>query len=1165
MAVVQISQISHRSGLLENLPQLAKAELGWSVDQRRLFIGNGLLSDGAPETGNTEILTEYSQILQLAETYTFKNPDAGYTASTGGSKSQYNAMVVGNGIYVAVGNNGSIVYSLDGQVWNNTTSGTKNSLFGVTYGQGTFVAVGGNGTILYSSDGRVWKQPAAIQDYININVYNTNDLVNYQGHVYKAKAITQGNLPTNPAYWSSYTLGTVPYTGINDIAYGLIGTTGYFVLVTTMGYIYTSTDAVNWTLSSSGVNTNINAITYNSNKFVAVGSAGVVLIGTGSTNITWTNSTISNYDLFGIRYDGTYYIATGHKNKVYHSTDLITWNRTLIDGFTSTTSSGSHVYAITSWGDVYKDNGSLQFTQIGTVASGIENFSVIYYANSIFVAMTFSGGIYISSDAITWTAKSGGPAALNDVYYDSNANRFVIAADGGYLGTTTNNFTTTTFSLHGTNSFKGISQLNNLYIAVGDAGVIYYSTDANIWNTASSGTTQNLRGITVANLGGGTYKAIAVGWNGIAITSATGTGAWTTVLSNSAIDQRNNTVSLSNLRRVIYANYVDPVTSANLSKYIIVGDNGVVVESTSAASSSWVTTDTYTEGHLTGITYNSSSGYFWVVGDTGLTYLNSNNSVTWNSQSLYYGSTSVSPDIKDVATNGTIDVLVGQFGLLYKATSQVKFFRKITQSIGTDINSIIYRTTQFIIAGNNGVLGYSTDGVTYTAQGYSYGDALTTRSLQQKLDDFVSVKDFGAKGDGITDDTESINRAMYELYCRSISTTGKKVLYFPAGNYIITSDLRVPSYARLRGEGTTNTLITQTRSPYIAPYITWCMYTADNMQQTQTLLGLNGASLPTDITVEDMSLISTGDGMIIDSASRVTLINVRFKGPKTSVNLLNDVTLGVPTAGVRFQGYSLTVSSDVNMTDCLFDGFNVGAYLPANQNISNTLMDSCTFQNCNIGIYLVGNSAKNVSVTNSFMDQIYSYGCYVSNSNNFLSLANYYKEVATNLTGTPTVETIYFTNTVTGGASLGDTFKRTNADNLNISIVNEAANTTEWNFSEGLRLGTVQFNMGNTLTLPDSNTAVIGTGFDDYVLSAGEPATAYEFLYSISRKGAVRFGTLRLTLLYNGTYGLDDDFNQTGDTGVTFSFNGSDLVYTTDTPGTAGTGTLNYAIRYLEM
>lgn len=62
MAIVQISQIKHRRGLEENLPQLASAELGWSIDTRRLYIGNGSLAEGAPETGNTEVLTEYSNI-----------------------------------------------------------------------------------------------------------------------------------------------------------------------------------------------------------------------------------------------------------------------------------------------------------------------------------------------------------------------------------------------------------------------------------------------------------------------------------------------------------------------------------------------------------------------------------------------------------------------------------------------------------------------------------------------------------------------------------------------------------------------------------------------------------------------------------------------------------------------------------------------------------------------------------------------------------------------------------------------------------------------------------------------------------------------------------------------------------------------------------------------
>lgn len=62
MAIVQISQIKHRHGVQSDLPQLATAELGWSVDTRKLYIGNGTLAEGAPEIGNTEVLTEYSNL-----------------------------------------------------------------------------------------------------------------------------------------------------------------------------------------------------------------------------------------------------------------------------------------------------------------------------------------------------------------------------------------------------------------------------------------------------------------------------------------------------------------------------------------------------------------------------------------------------------------------------------------------------------------------------------------------------------------------------------------------------------------------------------------------------------------------------------------------------------------------------------------------------------------------------------------------------------------------------------------------------------------------------------------------------------------------------------------------------------------------------------------------
>ena len=81
MAIVQISQITNRKGLQVDLPQLAGAELGWSVDTRRLFIGNGTLEEGAPIVGNTEILTEFSDLLSFTTTYTYKGQAAGYTVS----------------------------------------------------------------------------------------------------------------------------------------------------------------------------------------------------------------------------------------------------------------------------------------------------------------------------------------------------------------------------------------------------------------------------------------------------------------------------------------------------------------------------------------------------------------------------------------------------------------------------------------------------------------------------------------------------------------------------------------------------------------------------------------------------------------------------------------------------------------------------------------------------------------------------------------------------------------------------------------------------------------------------------------------------------------------------------------------------------------------------
>lgn len=83
MAVIQISKIQQRRGqkTTNGIPQLSSAEFAWAVDSQELYIGNGSLAEGAPYVGNTRILTEHDNILELASSYRFANDDVNITYS----------------------------------------------------------------------------------------------------------------------------------------------------------------------------------------------------------------------------------------------------------------------------------------------------------------------------------------------------------------------------------------------------------------------------------------------------------------------------------------------------------------------------------------------------------------------------------------------------------------------------------------------------------------------------------------------------------------------------------------------------------------------------------------------------------------------------------------------------------------------------------------------------------------------------------------------------------------------------------------------------------------------------------------------------------------------------------------------------------------------------
>lgn len=78
------------------------------------------------------------------------------------------------------------------------------------------------------------------------------------------------------------------------------------------------------------------------------------------------------------------------------------------------------------------------------------------------------------------------------------------------------------------------------------------------------------------------------------------------------------------------------------------------------------------------------------------------------------------------------------------------------------------------------------------------GVGATPRTIENKLNEAVSIKDYGAQGDGVTDDTSAIQSAYDD--------NPTKAILHPAGTYLVTKTLTVPLTAVLIGSGKSSVL-----------------------------------------------------------------------------------------------------------------------------------------------------------------------------------------------------------------------------------------------------------------------------------------------------------------------------------------------------------------------
>jgi len=78
------------------------------------------------------------------------------------------------------------------------------------------------------------------------------------------------------------------------------------------------------------------------------------------------------------------------------------------------------------------------------------------------------------------------------------------------------------------------------------------------------------------------------------------------------------------------------------------------------------------------------------------------------------------------------------------------------------------------------------------------GSGAVTTNVQAKLRETVSVKDFGAVGDGVADDTAAIQAAINA----ALASQTTRTIYFPSGLYSISSPLVMGSQMSLKGDVT---------------------------------------------------------------------------------------------------------------------------------------------------------------------------------------------------------------------------------------------------------------------------------------------------------------------------------------------------------------------------
>ena len=462
--------------------------------------------------------------------------------------------------------------------------------------------------------------------------------------------------------------------------------------------------------------------------------------------------------------------------------------------------------------------------------------------------------------------------------------------------------------------------------------------------------------------------------------------------------------------------------------------------------------------------------------------------------------------------------------------------------------------TEIMTAGSSAF----TTALTHTYKGY-LGDSTpivtgasgdVSRTLQARLDDYVSVKEFGAVGDDSTADVAAIQRAIDEIYSDTDQddARSRRVLFFPAGTYKINASLTIPPYAHLVGEGPDKTIIKNSAS---AP----ALVTEDDDGQVFGNIGDSSATTPTQIQISNMTIRTTVayGGLSIDNATKVFVDNVKFQG--TYVSGDSDSTI---SKGVTVRSTTALPCANVVFNQCQFTGF--ARLVDLSYDVTNVRFTNCDFSTAYYGALLgetvdgstngLTKGPRDIHFNGNSWSTIGQQAIYVkqtstttgSQTRNVISYGNWYAEtVANNFGGVQSiaeVPVLQFDNDEC--TSILDFFERTDQRDTDFGDSTDPSNAPPEVQGIGLHRKAVK-----QITLSDNQSSATDTG----IYLPGFNDKGVRITYKMNRGSKYRTGVFTISAA-GELCTHNDDYEETSDVGTTLS------AKTSDGDSTAGNDTI---------